>query len=391
MNKSNKNISLFIIIVFLFGISMGYALINRTLNITGSMEVMQNTWDIHFENVSVTSGSIEALKDPVIENSNLLVDFNVMLNLPGDFYEFTVEVHNDGSIDAMVDSIVKTPELTDNQKKYMNYIVEYQNGEQIVPKQILSVGEFVKLKVRVEFRNDVAESDMPTTNDVLNLSFKINYIQADDTSINVKDNGLWTITANGSLDEIGTIVTIGTEKFYTIGLEGDNVKLLSMYNLYVGGEYNSKWVAYGTDATGLQDETMRGTVSGQTIRKGVVEFSSATQKGIKYSDYQGSIVEGYVNNYKTELEKLGAQVIEARLISLDELTSSDIGCSSSSCSSALDWITSSTYWTGTAKDDTFIWFVNSNGALNSYAYYFGTGIGVRPVIVIPKNSINVNI
>ena len=51
------------------------------------------------------------------------------------------------------------------QKKYMTYIVEYQNGEQIASKQLVSgYNGFVKIKVRVEFRSDVREEDMPTTN-----------------------------------------------------------------------------------------------------------------------------------------------------------------------------------------------------------------------------------
>ena len=55
----------------------------------------------------------------------------------------------------------------------------------------------------------------------------------------------------------------------------------------------------------------------------VLTFSD-TQKGTNYSDYNGSIVEGYVNNYKAIIEsEYGVDVIEARLISYDELTNSE--------------------------------------------------------------------
>ena len=177
MRNKNKKVYFVLILIVLFGISVGYAVINRTLNITGNSEIKQNTWNIYFDNVKVKNGSVTA-DIPVIDTTTKsTVSFNVMLNLPGDFYEFTVEVHNDGSIDAMIDSITKTPILTATQQKYMNYIIEYQNGEQIASKQLVKSNEFVRFKVRVEYRSDVQEADMPTTNETLNLGFSMNYIQ----------------------------------------------------------------------------------------------------------------------------------------------------------------------------------------------------------------------
>ena len=396
MRRKSKKFYILFILIVLFGISIGYAAISRTLTITGNSEVRENTWDLHFENIKVTDGSVEA-ETPTINNDKLSVKFNFMLNLPGDFYEFTVDVKNEGTIDAMIESIEKIPELTEEQKKYMTYIVEYQNGEQIASKQLVSKNNgFVRIKVRVEFRSDVLESDMPTTNQTIDLGFILNYVQADNTATSVKDNGVLNSSvkpvANGSLDAVGTIVTIGDQQFYTIGTEGDNVKLLSMYNLYVGGDYDGTvWTAYGGDATGKQDSTMLGYVSGQSVRKGTTAFSSATQKGTKYSDYNGSIVEGYVNAYKEILEgeEYGIDVVESRLITKDELESEDIGCDSSNdtCSVAPSWIYSTTYWTGSAFDDSYVWYVRSSGnfSFNSLSYISDDERGVRPVIIISKS------
>ena len=47
MKRKNKGLYIVLIILILFGISIGYAVINRTLNITGNSEVKQNTWDLH--------------------------------------------------------------------------------------------------------------------------------------------------------------------------------------------------------------------------------------------------------------------------------------------------------------------------------------------------------
>ena len=147
MNRNNKNIYFLVVLLCLFCISIGYAAINRTLSITGNSLVNQNTWDIHFENLKITGGSAIVTKEPTIENSNLSVDFNIMLNLPGDFYEFTVDVVNDGTIDAMIDSITKMPEFTEEQKKYLNYTIKYSNGEEFEENQLLLNNSFVKIRV----------------------------------------------------------------------------------------------------------------------------------------------------------------------------------------------------------------------------------------------------
>ena len=197
MRRKNKKFYIVLIIIVLFGVSVGYAAISRVLTITGNSEVKQNTWDIHFENVQIKNGSVTATKEPTLENSNTSVNFSFMLDLPGDYYEFTVDAVNKGTIDAMIDSITKTPELTTEQAKYLNYIIEYQNGEQISSKQLVSKNSFVRIKVRVEYRTDISESDMPTTNQSIDLGFTLNYVQADTTAISVKDNGVFVITANG--------------------------------------------------------------------------------------------------------------------------------------------------------------------------------------------------
>ena len=64
MRRINKNI--FFIIVFLLCISVGYAVLNSTLIINGKSNISKNIWDVHFENINVISGSVEAEKVPTI-------------------------------------------------------------------------------------------------------------------------------------------------------------------------------------------------------------------------------------------------------------------------------------------------------------------------------------
>ena len=108
-----------IVIISVFTLSIAYASLSTVLEISGSTRVTATNWDIHLANVKVTNGSVSA-NTPQISGTSTL-SFDVDLNIPGDFYEFTVDVVNDGAIDAMIDSFVITPNLTNEQAKYIKY------------------------------------------------------------------------------------------------------------------------------------------------------------------------------------------------------------------------------------------------------------------------------
>ena len=380
-----------IVLVSVFTLTIAYAALNAVLTIQGSAQVSSADWDIHLANPKVTNGSATTNVPQIKTNSTM--DFTTTLNMPGDFYEFTVDIVNDGSVDAMINNVIKNPELDASQKKYLNYEVTYQNGESITTKQTLSKGTTMPIKVRIEYRKDLVASDLPTDQVVLDLSLTLEYIQSDGTGTSVPNNGVLKPVANGDINAIGTVVTIGDQQFYTIGTEGDNVKLLSMYNLYVGNQYDDdNGVVPLASPTGKQSELARGWFDGYSTTNpiiGTTAFSSSTQKGTNYSDYSGSIVEGYVNNYKTILESdYGVDVVEARLISYDELANSEtFACEKyEHCSNKYSWIYSTSYWSGSAFSNSFVWRVYSDGTLDIDHYLLAYDFGVRPVIIISKSN-----
>ena len=375
-------LGLCLVVVCIFTLTIAYAALNAVLTISGNAEVVSSTWDIYLTNPKVVNGSVSS--DVPVIKSKCSVEFSVVLNMPGDYYEFTVDVVNNGTIDAMIENIIKTPELTTEQARFLKYEVSYQNGESIDTKQLLEKETAMPIKVRIEYRNDLVSSDLPTGQVVLDLALTLEYIQSDGNTNNVIGNGK-IIYANGNIDDIGTVVTIGSEQFYTIGTDGDNVKLLSMYNLYVGGYYDDSWHSYGDEATGMQDSSMLGYISQQPIRNGTVAFSN------KSSSYIGSIVENYVNTYKILIEsKYNVDVVDARLITKEELTSSEtFACvEKESCSNEYSWIYSTSYWTSSANGDGYVWYILSDGSfdLSSYnGFYDSSYFGVRPVITISKD------
>ena len=394
MKKLNFNIKdrkmlygvLSIVLVCVFTLTIAYAALNAVLTIQGSAQVTSADWNVHLANPKVTNGSVTTTVPTITSGKTL--SFSTTLNIPGDFYEFTVDVVNGGSIDAMIDKVTKTPELTADQAKYLKYEVSYANGESISTKQNIASGVTMPIKVRVEYRKDLVASDLPTGQVQLTLGLVLDYVQSDGTGTTVKDNGVAAkVSADGDINEVGTIVTIGDQQFYTIGTDGDNVKLLSMFNLYVGNSLDEDWnVRPLASPTGKQDSIAIGykwdAVNGATVWYGTTAFSNTG------TAYAGSIVEGYVNAYKTIIEEdYGIPVEAARLISYVELTDSEtFACVEyANCSDKYPWIYSTSYWSGSAVDTDVVWYVYSNGYFGFDIYNLCNGLGVRPVIIISKS------
>lgn len=200
LDRKNLYVILFLVIVSVFTLSIAYAALSVTLDIVGSAQVNASNWDIHLNNVVVTNGSVNSTA-PNITGGNSL-NFSATLTKPGDFYEFTVDVVNGGTIDAMIENVTKTPELTVDQAKFLKYEVSYANGESIANKQAIAAGVTMPIKVRVEYRKDLVASDLPTGQVQLTLGLVLDYVQSDGTGNNVNNNG--ALVANYQILSEGT-------------------------------------------------------------------------------------------------------------------------------------------------------------------------------------------
>lgn len=181
-NKRKKKLSLIVLLILVLGISVGYAALSSDLNISGTSTIGSPDWDVHWENVSVTSGSVSA-PTPTIDPTRTTVSYSVTLNTPGDFYEFTVNAVNGGTIDAMIESVsskLNGTEIT-TLPDYLEYSVTYNGGLTPTANQILSAGFTDIYKVRIGFKRDITEAQLPTVAQTLNMSFTINYIQASES------------------------------------------------------------------------------------------------------------------------------------------------------------------------------------------------------------------
>ena len=127
MRRKNKQITTYFILFSLLLIGVIYAILQANLQINGTAKIKANTWNIYFNNIQVNpnSVSINAGYQAATIIDDTTITFAVDLAYPGDFYEFTVDVVNSGTIDGMISDIsskINDVEIT-TLPAYLNYKV----------------------------------------------------------------------------------------------------------------------------------------------------------------------------------------------------------------------------------------------------------------------------
>ena len=168
--KRNKSI-IFILILF---ISIGFAALTANLSINSGITFLPQSFNIYFANISVNQNSVNK-NNPTLSSSKKNITFTTSINEPGDFYEFTFDVVNDGTMDAAISEIVKSS-LTETQEKYLTYTTRYYGEREIKVDDILHAGYKEKIVVRVEYKYDV---DEVVSLGNITFNFGLNYIKRD--------------------------------------------------------------------------------------------------------------------------------------------------------------------------------------------------------------------
>ena len=188
-NKKQNIRLLALILILLLGI--GFAALAANLKIDGTVNVAKTSWDVHFENVSITEGSVTANPAPTSDDATTTeMSYTINFTKPGDFFEFTVDMVNDGTIDAMVEDVSNkvyssngTTEIT--LPGYLTSTVTYyESGAIIEPNHLIAKNTSEKIVVRIEFRQDINASDLPSSGDTtVVFKFKGDYKQADSNAV----------------------------------------------------------------------------------------------------------------------------------------------------------------------------------------------------------------
>ncbi len=184
--KKNFTISTTMLVVIVLCLSLGYAFLTTNLSINGIANIDRNTWNVYWDNIQVSSGSVEA-ETPTIDTNKTTVSFHARLSKPGDYYEFTVDAKNDGTMDAMIGSMNAT--VNGNPISYLpvylNYSITYADGEPLAESQELKSNEKETYKIRLEFKRDITANELPSSGVSITLTEEVEYEQADDTATTV--------------------------------------------------------------------------------------------------------------------------------------------------------------------------------------------------------------
>ena len=399
LNRKSLSIILCIVVICIFTISIAYAALSVSLNITGNADVVASTWDVHFDNVKVVNGSVTNVA-PIISDGTS-VNFSTELNIPGDYFRFNIDAVNDGSIDAMIESVVKVRDLTDEQKNFISFDITYSDGVSINEKQLLTKGLSKGISVEVKYRKDITVSDLPNSTIELDLEISLIYSQADTLSVETI-GGTYSSSImkieSGDLYTIGSEICVGKECFYVMDNDGSKLTLFAKYNLNVGYDvYNFKLISGGSDLitpvknpTGIQEEFTKKEILTADFNFSYpwlsVEYFSSdcywsnSTEDFTYVFNSNSIVYNHLDYYKTYLNTLGLSINDIRLIDFNELI--ELGCDweERSCLTAPEWLYSTSYWAGTVCSDSGICCVGNHGVFGITGYKYP--MGVRPVIEV---------
>ncbi|MBR6137634.1 MAG: hypothetical protein IKQ06_05715 [Bacilli bacterium] len=243
--RRKKSLSL-IIVMMILAMGIGYAYLSTTLSINGTTDVDSNSWDVHWDNIQVIDGSVtgdQVITAPTIDSSETTVTYHVRLKEPGDFYEFAIDAVNDGTIDAMVDTI--TSKLNNvvitTLPAYLDYSVTYLSGQTIEQNHLLAANSADTYKVRVAYRNDIDPSELPSTAQSLSLSVSITYVQADSNATVAHSFGTdsWdTVISNVKTGIIPKYYQVGMTKEIEMGDRGTHTVRIS--NISTPNECNNQ-------------------------------------------------------------------------------------------------------------------------------------------------------
>ena len=175
-----KRIMYFSLFFLLLFISVGYAYLNAALSINGHTELSANTWNIHFENLAVTDGSVAASTPAAIQSDTTNIVYSVLLDRPGDFYEFEVDVVNAGTIGGKI-SLVNIQGISSAAEPYLEQSIKYTNGNPVQVDDLLNPGASKRIVVRVGYKEDL--NSLPEDDIELDLELDITYTQTDEEEI----------------------------------------------------------------------------------------------------------------------------------------------------------------------------------------------------------------
>ena len=148
-DRKKRTLILGILCCLLVFMGVGFAVMNATLNINGTATAI-NTWDVRMTKIEVTEKSDGATneEETKINDDGVTATFKTDFTKPRDFITYKVTIENKGSIDAVLNDISITLNVSEADKDLFNITDTRPNN------QLLEAGTSTTFTIKVEFRSD---------------------------------------------------------------------------------------------------------------------------------------------------------------------------------------------------------------------------------------------
>lgn len=282
-NRKFLLILLCILLISVLSLSVAYAALGVVLRIQGNAAVVASNWNVYLNNPVVTSGSVTT-NVPAI-TSPTTAKFSTTLNIPGDFYEFTIDLVNGGTIDAIIDEVVKVSDLNEEQSKYLSYTINYDKSSLVNGKPLLAANSSSQIKVRIEFLKNVALSDLPTSAIEIDLSFNVycsqtNLLRYEDgegnSNFGIIDENTYVYLASSAFNAAPGMTLYDAINDRIKDLSNHNVNDYSYYNL------DGQWLYFNIE------DGRRYNLKNTIIELGKTYYSSAWNYTVNVNDQYAS-------------------------------------------------------------------------------------------------------
>ena len=195
--RNTKNFILISLIVAITCLSIGFAAISTVLDINGTGNVESSSFDVRFEDLSMSSktSTTTIVEAPTIKNGTEISDFDVTFAQPGDYVSYDFYIVNEGTYDAEAEIVnVPTPtctgtgtNATTDAKNVCDYLTYELMGVVGAKTELYSAGEYlnsgemprhVRLTLTYDKNKQVTADKLPKSAvNISNLDIQIKYVQ----------------------------------------------------------------------------------------------------------------------------------------------------------------------------------------------------------------------
>lgn len=168
-SKLYNILSIAAVCIAVVGLTVAFAALNTTLTVSGTSMLKQASWEIRFQtptNIQNSAGARFTTAPNVVGTATSFVG---ELDEPGDYLEFTLPIKNNGTIDAILSTVITSVTGIDND--LLNFTVVDATATPLANGSMtLDGGETKNITLRLTYMTDINPVDLPVANRSLAIS-----------------------------------------------------------------------------------------------------------------------------------------------------------------------------------------------------------------------------